>query len=399
MELIKNLLILITAWTIIIFLSLFWNIHQLKYDNEKIICQSARSFFNLIVLTRKWNALHGGVYAPITEITKPNPYLKKVNVKLRDIYINNKLTLTLINPAYMTRQLSELAEKEKEIKFRITSLKPLNPKNSPKILEKKAILEFEKGKNEFMLRIDDKFFYMAPLKVEKPCLKCHNSQGYKIGDIIGGISVTIPYINIIPYNSLIFGYFVIWVIGIIVIKFYNKRLNDAYEKIKKQAIYDGLTGMLNRREFKKRLEKEFNRAKRNNHPISLIMCDIDHFKNYNDTYGHQMGDEVLKKVAKSILNSIKRPGDFCARYGGEEFAVVLPETEINGALHIAKKIKERINNLNITHKNSQVGKLTISMGVASENNFSINTYEDLIMKADRALYKAKENGRNKIENL
>lgn len=160
---------------------------------------------------------------------------------------------------------------------------------------------------------------------------------------------------------------------------------------------DGLTGIANRRYFDHFLSNEWRRAMRNGSTVSLLMIDIDFFKAYNDIYGHLQGDECLKKIALEIQKTLKRSGDIAARYGGEEFAVVLPGTDLKGALLIAKLINENVIALDIKHKGSTIMDcVTISIGVASEIPNKEESYEDLIKKADLALYKAKNKGRNKI---
>ncbi|KZL89028.1 phytochrome-like protein cph2 [Clostridium magnum DSM 2767] len=136
---------------------------------------------------------------------------------------------------------------------------------------------------------------------------------------------------------------------------------------------------------------------RSDKPISLIMADIDFFKNYNDNYGHLKGDECLIKVAKAMASSIKRPLDFVARYGGEEFAVILPETDEDGAMVIAETIRKDIEALRITHEHSSVSPYVIlSLGIKTivpKVNYSINEF---IEDADKALYNSKLNGRNQV---
>ena len=129
------------------------------------------------------------------------------------------------------------------------------------------------------------------------------------------------------------------------------------------------------------------------------MIDIDFFKNYNDTYGHQSGDDVLKQIAKTLKANINRPGDFIARYGGEEFIVILPETDINGASVVAEKLRAKVEALWIPHKNTNFGEhVTISAGVASlDISSTIKETKDLIELADQSLYQAKIQGKNCIQ--
>ncbi|MDF2953041.1 MAG: GGDEF domain [Thermodesulfobacterium sp.] len=170
----------------IITISFFWNYTNLKQKREIIAHQTAKSFFDLLVIIRHWNASHGGAYVSVTKKTLPNPYLR---VPFRDIKVSDNLILTKVNLAYMTRQLSEIANKKEGVHFHITSLKPVNPKNKPTPMEEKFLKDFEKGIKEtgvFIKKGEKTFyFYMAPLRTEKVCLKCHAKQGYKVGDING----------------------------------------------------------------------------------------------------------------------------------------------------------------------------------------------------------------------
>ena len=172
-----------------------------------------------------------------------------------------------------------------------------------------------------------------------------------------------------------------------------KKVNLELERL---ATLDELTGVANRRQFNQYLNKEWRRLAREKQPLSLILCDIDYFKSYNDTYGHLAGDFCLQQVAQVISHTIKRPGDIVARYGGEEFVIILPNTHAEGALQVAENIRREVENLKIIHAESAVNNyITLSGGVASlvpQNQF-VNSL--LIAVADKALYEAKEQGRNR----
>ena len=177
----------------------------------------------------------------------------------------------------------------------------------------------------------------------------------------------------------------------------TRKLEAAYEQLREQSTLDGLTGIANRRHFDEYIEVEWKRAQRDHKPLSLIMADIDVFKSYNDNYGHQAGDECLRKVAARMQLLFKRPGDLVARYGGEEFAAVLPETDLTGAIRVAEKIRNAVEALAIAHAYSIVSKwVTISLGVATAIPTSDSCCEELIKKADQALYRAKQRGRNRV---
>lgn len=168
------------------------------------------------------------------------------------------------------------------------------------------------------------------------------------------------------------------------------------EKLKQLANVDGLTQVANRRKFDEYLANEWRRCMREKHHLSLILCDVDSFKNYNDTYGHQAGDDCLVKVAKVIQETVKRPADLVARYGGEEFAIILPNTRATGAMIVAETIGKQILDLQIYHVNSPVSQyVTVSLGVSSIIPTVKFSPELLVAAADRALYQAKSAGRNR----
>lgn len=163
------------------------------------------------------------------------------------------------------------------------------------------------------------------------------------------------------------------------------------------ATCDGLTGIPNRRSFDERLQVEWRRCQRRGEPLSLIMADVDQFKRYNDHYGHPGGDVCLKAVAGILEQHIFRPADLAARYGGEEFAVILPNTDLEGARTVAERLRGKVEALELPHETSDVGPwVTLSLGVASCAPDILGRHEVLIGEADRALYEAKVSGRNRV---
>ena len=174
------------------------------------------------------------------------------------------------------------------------------------------------------------------------------------------------------------------------------RLMQAVENLKELSTTDGLTEISNRRFFDEYSEKEWKRAQRDKKPFAVIMIDLDSFKAYNDTYGHQRGDVCLKKVAGVIKGAMKRPADLAARYGGEEFVLVLPETDKDGACKLAEQLRQEIIDLKLEHQNNICEKwVTISLGVATGIAEPGKSFSDLLAKADKALYEAKGSGRNR----
>jgi len=181
----------------------------------------------------------------------------------------------------------------------------------------------------------------------------------------------------------------------------RQELKNANLELRMMSVKDGLTGIANRRYFDEVLDKEVKRAIRLQSPLSLILCDIDSFKPYNDNYGHQAGDDCLKTVAKTMAKASRRPGDLVARYGGEEFGIVLPETSLEGAIGVAETVRESIDKLNLTHDYAVAGaNVTISAGVATifpDNSDDVeHVSRRIIHAADKALYQAKEKGRNQV---
>ena len=175
-----------------------------------------------------------------------------------------------------------------------------------------------------------------------------------------------------------------------------RKLDTANQELKRLSASDGLTGIANRRFFDEYISREWRRARRSASSMALMMCDVDHFKLYNDTYGHQAGDDCLRQVANAIATNLERASDIAARYGGEEFAVVLPETAIGGTLFVAEKIRHAIHILNIPHSASQFGRVTLSIGIAAAAPDPDNASDALIKAADLALYRAKHEGRDRV---
>jgi len=172
-------------------------------------------------------------------------------------------------------------------------------------------------------------------------------------------------------------------------------LKYAREKLTKLAVTDGLTGIANRRYFDDQLAHEWTRARRLNQTLAIAMIDVDWFKKYNDHYGHQGGDDCLRQVANVLSNVAKRDSDFVARYGGEEFAIILPMTQAENALELAKNSCLALSNLELPHALSDFGHVTLSVGVAVGCPKQNTTPHNLLINADKALYTAKEKGRNR----
>ncbi len=231
--------ILALCWSIIMLVAMGYEMIQVKKEIKAVATIQARTSFNNDVTYRRWNAMHGGVYVTVDESTQPNPYL---HVNERDISTPSGRQLTLINPAYMTRQVHELQKNERDFISHITSLKPIRPENKADGWEQEALRQFALGSDQqtAVTTINGKsyFRFMKPLFVKKGCLKCHGDQGYKVGDIRGGISVAIPMdvLDKIARSRLIDSYLVyltLWLLGLGGLGVGTWRLHLLFESQKK----------------------------------------------------------------------------------------------------------------------------------------------------------------------
>jgi diguanylate cyclase (GGDEF)-like protein len=176
----------------------------------------------------------------------------------------------------------------------------------------------------------------------------------------------------------------------------SSELEAANRELERLSHFDGLTGIANRRYFDAMLARELSRACRTNSSLALCLIDIDHFKGFNDRYGHVLGDECLTKVAKTIEQAVRRAADLAARYGGEEFAVVLPNTDLYAARAVAEKIRHAILDLGIEHAGSPTQLVSVSIGVCALEPGRETEASGVITRADTALYQAKQGGRNQV---
>ncbi|MCL2264577.1 MAG: diguanylate cyclase [Treponema sp.] len=177
---------------------------------------------------------------------------------------------------------------------------------------------------------------------------------------------------------------------------YQIKILTQLQTIERFSMLDQLTEIPNRRSFDIQIKKEWARSLREKTTFSILMIDLDNFKRYNDTYGHLQGDVVLKEVVKVFSKVLKRPGDFAARWGGEEFVILLPCTELHGAFDIAEQIRKGVESMDILLDDNTVTKMTISIGVNTHEYEHGGTIDEFISNADKALYEAKDKGRNLV---
>jgi diguanylate cyclase (GGDEF)-like protein len=366
---------------------------------EQMLSQ-ARAHFNSIVLTRRWSAQHGGVYVLKRPGMQSNPYLENPDLKAADGRV-----LTLKNPALMTREISELAKREDLSNFRITSLRPLNPNNTPDPFEAQALTSFEAGQKESVLMEDKadgaRMRYMAPLLVEQPCLACHAKQGYSVGQVRGGISVSfnIDALNkALRQNNLAITGLSVATVALLLLTLWfffrqmRQRLEEVRAQLRHMATTDALTGISNRGSLMNRFSEGFARQRRHLALLGCLMIDVDHFKTVNDRFGHPKGDVVLRELA-AIINGTLRQYDTFGRYGGEEFLMVLDGVDGQRLAEIAERTRAVVEE-KLAAQSGLAEPVTISLGgtlVAPEDQ----TIDDVIRRADEALYLAKNQGRNR----
>jgi len=395
------------SMVILLFISALFTGIYLNHQKtiEQGLKNRGQALFSSLVVTRKWNAMHGGVFVEKTPGMESNPYLQNP-----DITASNGKTYTKKNPALMTREISEIADREGAFQFHITSLKPLNPNNTPDSFERLALLSFAQGKNEAISKEKRDgltyYRYMAPLFVEQACLSCHAAQGYQLGDVRGGISVRFNIEEMeraLLLNKLLLGLlFTVTLasfLGIVLrlVIALQKKLVAAEEIIREMAITDELTRLRNRRFLLTRLREELDRANRYRHPLSCIFFDADHFKRINDAYGHEAGDAVLKAISATSQEQCRQT-DILGRYGGEEFLMILPETDLAQASALAERLRQAIENQTSLVDQHQI-RVTATFGVACYSPETTATQPDLsdfIKQADTAMLEAKKAGRNRV---
>lgn len=263
------------------------------------------------------------------------------------------------------------------------------------------------------------FRYAEPVRMKQMCVDCHNAwpgspkTDWQVGEVAGVIAITQSLDNVLllAQKGLRNIYVVLMLITMLAMgglslvtigrfRLINVELEEKVqartEELHRLANWDCLTQIANRRHFGQAADEEWRRAIRYSQSISLLMCDVDFFKQYNDTYGHRAGDECLRAVAQVLKNCAQRAGEVVARYGGEEFAIILPNLGREDAVKVANKIRKELAKWQIPHAASEVDSyVTISIGIATLIPQQGKNWEDLLQGADQALYEAKERGRDR----
>lgn len=383
---------------------------DLQHSAYEVARIKGDSLFHLIKATRSWNSSHGGVYVPVTSDAQPNMYL---NTADRDVVDSLGRHLTKVDPAYMLRQISDLLDGG-DVEIRATSLSPLHFYNVADEWEREMLPLFEFGQHEGIVElVGNKFRFIAPLPFEQSCFTCHQSEEYQVGDISGGISISFPaqkinqLVDVLVVHSknrylVVFGSIFLLGMGMFYLaNVFSRKLanSDMYaSKLLYKANHDSLTGLLNHRAFIEKSEYEFKRSQREGSYLSILMLDLDFFKNINDTHGHQAGDEMLISIVDQVGFHL-RDTDLSGRWGGEEFIVLLADTDENTASLIAERIRRAIEEMTVNLVNGRSEenvKVTVSIGVSERKKSNSSELNVQINNADQALYTAKKSGRNRV---
>ncbi|ATX80918.1 diguanylate cyclase (GGDEF) domain-containing protein [Mariprofundus ferrinatatus] len=431
--------------------------HRFEHDAEvSLMLAQSKALFRQIQLTRHWNANYGGVYVLKRQGMQTNPYLyevgpkegEKAAIKPEIIDLDGNV-YTLKNPALMARELSELSRARSDIGFHLTSLKPINPNNIPDPFEKRALEAFQAGTTELYEVQGERFRYMAPLEVERSCLNCHGFQGYRLGDIRGGLAIDLPMHSAIEMTAAgrmvtIIGGIVVIVLVLLTLWILLRRLilhpmkameafasqigsgrevrlnlplrSDEVGRLSRVLIatekevrnqqqelsklsghlddsrrHDHLTGIHNRRHLYLEGERLMAMARREEFTVSVLILDLDHFKEVNESYGRAAGDRVLIEVAHA-LQKHSRIYDLLIRFGGEEFAIVVMDCGKDQSMRIAERFLNDIASLAVENKGQMI-RVSCSIGVCSSDELEM---EQMILAADEASYRARSDGGNRI---
>ena len=402
----KTAVLMGTIWSVFNLAAVGWHMMLHEREIDMLLQQVGRATIGRDILYRQWNAFHGGVYVPVTEASPSNPYLSPEIVPERDEVTLSGRRLTMINPAYMTRQVYELARERHEVSGHITSLNPINPANQPKAWEAAALealrpvgdeyVEFAEEDGERVLRM------LLPLRTEKSCLRCHAGQGYVEGDLRGGISVTIPveaYHGLARWShrAISLTHLAIWLVGMLGI-FWGYKMMAPKEaarlaterEIIKLAHFDALTGLANRTLFQEHFRHALTIAQRRGEKVALLYLDLDQFKPINDRYGHEAGDAVLREVAARLRVCV-RESDMVARVGGDEFVILLEGlADRQQAGQVAEKVVQALQEPFGDKGNSCVIGASIGISCFPEDG---TEHETLLQKADAAMYEVKNRQR------
>ncbi|MES9944366.1 MAG: EAL domain-containing protein [Candidatus Thiodiazotropha sp.] len=392
-------------WSAVFVFSLEWNLKQ----NQRMVPEranaQARAAIEKDMIYRSVVSRVGGVYMPVDQGITPNPYL--AHLPDRDVTTNDGRVLTLVNSSYFTRLVhdQEAILSPDGIRGHATKENPLRPLNAPDSWELRGLKKLRSGLPEWSEEtlIDGKPYLrmIKPRLAKATCMACHPEENALPGEIMGGISVRIP-LDLLQANAdarvlnIVGWHGGLWILGMIGLILGNRLLRIQSDKMHYSALHDILTDLPNRALFMDRLEQRLESAKRRKLTGAILFLDLDRFKNINDSLGHSIGDELLKRVAER-QRFLLRAEDTVARLGGDEFVILLvdlhtdPEIIAIEAQNVAEKVQDALS------QPYKIGNHTLhstpSIGIALITPDSQDASE-ILKQADAAMYQAKEHGRN-----
>jgi len=398
-------IVLSIVWCLVFLASMAWNIHHNHNSAVDQALFQAEAAISKDMIYRQLVSGVGGVYMPIDQGIKPNPNL--AHIPHRDVTTKEGRRLTLVNSSYFTRLAHdwEASIFPHGIHGHVTSLKPLRPENAPDEWEREALQALQEGASQWtgILTVDGEKYLrlMRPRIAKESCMTCHNHQEYQPGDVMGGISVSVPMGSLLAASDkqvyqLSIWHFLLWLGGILGLLLGYYLLRHQEQQMRYSALHDLLTGLPNRTLFVDRLNQRLETAKRHGHTGAVLFIDLDRFKTINDSLGHSVGDQLLREVGRSLQGTL-RCEDTVARLGGDEFVVLLAELDsdaeavITEVQVITEKILERLAH---PHKiGTRELYASSSIGIALFSHKSKDTNE-VLQQADVAMYRAKEAGGN-----
>jgi two-component system NtrC family sensor kinase len=287
-------LLLLLAWAVVVGTAFYAHTRNIRQQATNVAIEGARNMFRMVEITRSWNASHGGVYVPVTPEIQPNPYLEDPN---RDVVTTTGMALTKINPAYMIRLIGELANAQDGAVFRLTSLRPIQPSNAPDAWERSALESFERGQKEVVSLVmsdhGEHLRFMAPLTVKRTCLACHAKQGYKEGDVRGGISVSVPFAPIEQASRFhlredaaiyVMVFMLVAATGWGLLELLRRRWVELLRKA--QLLSESQRQLLHAEKVASVAQLAAGMAHEINNPVGFVTSNLGTLKNYTDTLLH-----------------------------------------------------------------------------------------------------------------
>ncbi len=392
----------IICWTIILAGLYFFAVNAEQDHYHKLIELKAAALGRQTQSLRSWVGGHGGVYVETGGDVNPVAILS--GLAERDIQTKSGRKLTLLNSPSLLRKIIKEFEGNSSDQIRLISYNPISPLGMPDPWEKANLDLLQKGQKEIREIVEKEgkmvFRLLYPIKLQSKCIRCHSDWKTTKQQVVGGLSVIVdktPYDH--SYYKLVqkirIGYLGIWFFGILGLFLFDICSAKLLRKIEFTSTHDKLTGLKNRGAIERRLNEEVKLAKRYNGFLSLLLLDIDHFKQVNDQYGHHVGDEALRVVGNMLLQLV-RETDIAGRFGGEEFLILAPNTDLKSSVILAKRILKKFRNSEIPIDNkSHTLSITASIGISSLSE-SIHDATNLLKNADKNLYKAKNQGRDRF---